>query len=131
MCHYLINFEFNFVKFLAEGDSVVCWSITGGQARCEFGNIDLPFFKKAVKMVIWSFVIFDLENTLSAHYNIKIYFYIIVTILTESVFDFDKWPNDQNDHTAINPLYYNCLIIMQMRPKDSITRIRNLVKIFW
>ena len=41
-------------------------------------------------MVIWSFVIFDLENTLSVHYNIKIYFYIIVTILTESVFDFDK-----------------------------------------
>ena len=41
-------------------------------------------------MVIWSFVIFDLENTLFAHYNIKIYFYIIVTILTASVFDFDK-----------------------------------------
>ena len=40
-------------------------------------------------MVIWSFVIFDLENTFFAYYNIKI-FYIIVTILTASVFDFDK-----------------------------------------
>ena len=38
-------------------------------------NIALTFFKKAVKMVIWSFVIFDLENTLSAHYNIKIFLY--------------------------------------------------------
>ena len=25
MCLYLINFEFDFVKFLAEGDSVVGW----------------------------------------------------------------------------------------------------------
>ena len=63
-----------------------------------------------------------------AHYNIKIYFYIIVMILTASVFDFDKWPNDQNDHTAISPLNYNCLIIRWMEPKSSICRIRNWSK---
>ena len=31
----------------------------------------IPRVAFAVKMVIWSFVIFDLENTFSAHYNIK------------------------------------------------------------
>ena len=63
-----------------------------------------------------------------AHYNIKIYFYIIVTILTASVFDFDKWPNDQNDHTAISPPNCNWLIIRWMEPKSSIFRIRNWSK---
>ena len=41
-----------------------------------------------------SFVIFDFVNAVISHYNIKIYFYIIVYTLTSSFSDFDKMTND-------------------------------------
>ena len=35
-------------------------------------------------------VIFDFGNVVIAHYNKNIYIFIIVAVLTASVFDFDK-----------------------------------------
>ena len=53
-----------------------------------------------VILVIWSFVKIENGFGQNRHYNIKIYFYIIVSEKSIFQIENDKWPNDHLDHNV-------------------------------
>ena len=71
------NLEVDFLGKMANFDSL-------GRKTIDCGHL--------VKVIL---VIFNLGTRLFAHYNININIYIIVAVLTASVFDFDQMTNDQ------------------------------------
>ena len=102
----------DFDQFSDSGDAAFCVHLSDYQTIAI-----LVIDGYVVIVVIWSFVKIENGCGQNRHYNIKIYFYIIVSRKCVFQIENDKWPNDQNDRNVKKDLiktpYLFCLKILQ------------------